>query len=112
MDTIDQQFDPDDRLDTQRAELGESINEIANDIGMALRDHGIFFPVYITVRTTGDSLATIATPADPSEADWDRASGIVCQVISEKIGCGRLRGRHLACAVANGSMIAADVSGE
>ena len=64
----------DDKLDTQRDIIRQSINEIANDIGMAMRDVGLTFPLYITVRNSGDALVTIATPLDPSDADWQQAS--------------------------------------
>ena len=32
-----------------------------------MRDVGLTFPVYITVRNSGDALVTIATPLDPSD---------------------------------------------
>ena len=103
MDTLDDFYttSTDDRLDTQRDIIRESLNEIANDIGMAMRDEGLHFPVYITVRNSGDSLATIATPLDPSDHDWSRAATIVCDVIEKKTGSGNLTGRALPCAVAN-----------
>ena len=53
----------DDRLDTQRNIIRQSLDAIANDIGMAMRDVGLTFPVYITVRNSGDALVTIASPA-------------------------------------------------
>ena len=74
---------------------------------MAMRDAGLHFPVFMTVRDSGDSLATIATPIDPSDMDWSRASEIVCQIIRQKIGGGRLRSRELLCAVANAAPISA-----
>ena len=103
MDTLDDFYttSTDDRLDTQRDIIRESLNEIANDIGMAMRDEGLHFPVYITVRNSGDSLATIATTLNPSDAEWSRAAAIVCEIIGKKIGTDRLTGRKLPCAVAN-----------
>ena len=92
---------PQNDLDAQRDMIRNSLNEIANDIGMAMRDVGLHFPVFLTVRDSGDSLATIATPIDPSNDDWQQASEIVCQIMGRKLGTGRLRGRELACAVAN-----------
>jgi hypothetical protein len=75
-----------------------------------MRDVGLRFPVFLTVRDNGDSLATIATPLDPSDDDWSHATAIVCQ-IKNKIGGGPLRSRELLCAVANSPpMTAADVS--
>ena len=103
MDTLDNFYttSTDNRLDAQRDIIRESLNEIAADIGMAMRDEGLHFPVYITVRHSGDLLATIATPLDPSDDDWSRAAAIVCEIIGKKVGGGRLRSRELPCAVAN-----------
>ena len=43
--------------------------------------------------------------------EWQQASAIVCRTLEERVGCGRLRGRELACAIANaGAINAADVT--
>jgi hypothetical protein len=97
MDTLngrdDTQFYND--IASQREIIRQSLDEIASDIGMALRDVGITFPVFITARNSGDSLATIATPLDPSDHDWERATAIVCQIIGKKrffaVWCGLKR---------------------
>jgi hypothetical protein len=115
MNTIEDEDDSstDDRLDAQRDIIRQSLDEIANDIGMAMRDVGLSFPVYITVRNSGDALVTIATPSDPSDADWQKASEIVCRTLEESVGCDRLRGRELACAIANAGVInAADLTAD
>ena len=74
MNTFDEQDDLtfDDKLDTQRDIIRQSLAEIANDIGMAMRDVGLNFPLYMTVRNSGDALVTIATTLDPSDADGHR----------------------------------------
>jgi hypothetical protein len=98
-------------IEEQRSMIRESLHEIVNDIGMAMRDAGLHFPVFMTVRDSGDSLATIATPLDPSDDDWSRASEIVCEIMRKKIGGARLRSRELLCAVANAApMSAAEVT--
>ena len=74
---------------------------------MALKDAGLHFLVYISVRTSGDSMATVATPLDPSDTDWDRATTLVCQVLARWVGSDRLVGRPLVCAVANAARISA-----
>ena len=53
MNTIEDEdnLSTDDKLDAQRDAIRQSIDAIADDIGMALRDVGLTFPVYITVRT-------------------------------------------------------------
>jgi hypothetical protein len=63
MDTTDDQDDErfDNDIESQREAIRGSLDEIASDIGVVMRDEGLHFPVYITVRDHGDSLATIAT---------------------------------------------------
>jgi hypothetical protein len=113
MDDIDPQTGSDMRLDAERDIIRQSLDAITNDIGMAMRDVGLTFPLYITVRNSGDALVTIATPLDPSDADWQQTSAIVCRTLEERAGCGRLGGRELACAIANaGSINAADVTAD
>jgi hypothetical protein len=50
MGIIDDQDDErfDDDIETQRDTIRESLNEIANDIGMAMRDVGLRFPVFLS----------------------------------------------------------------
>ena len=111
MHDIDPQTGSDMRLDAQRDIIRQSLDAIVNDIGMAMRDVGLTFPVYMTVRNSGDSLVTIATSLDPSDEQWQQASAIVCRTLEERVGCDRLRGRELACAIANaGTINAADVT--
>ena len=95
MNTLEEQDEImfEDGIDAERDIIRQSLNEIANDIGMAMRDVGLTFPVYMTVRNSGDALVTIATTLDPSSADWRQASEIACRIIEEKVGCGRLRGK-------------------
>jgi hypothetical protein len=100
-------------MDAQRDKVRKSLDEITNEIGMALRDAGLTFPIYITVPTSGNSLAMTATPLDPSDADWEQARIIVNEIIEKTIGCGKLRARELTCAVANAApMTAADLTAE
>jgi hypothetical protein len=101
----------DDGLDAQRNIIRQSLDAIIDEIGIAMRDAGLAFPVYITVRNSGDALVTIATSLDPSDEQWQHATEIVCRTLEERIGCGRLQGRELACAIANaGTINAADVT--
>jgi hypothetical protein len=95
--------------DAQREIIRQSLNEIAAEVGVALRDTHLAFSVFMTVPNSGDSLATMACPLDPSDEDWAHASAIVCRIIGQRLGDARLRGRSLHCAVANATMGAADV---
>jgi len=107
MKSTDQPDKTADDLDAQRAILTESIDNISREIGIALKDTDLHFPGYISVRTDGNSLATFATPLDPSDTDWDHATTLVCQVLGRWVGCDKLIGRPLVCAVANAARISA-----
>ena len=87
MNTIEHENDSStgDALDAQRDIIRQSLDQIANDIGMAMRDVGLSFPLYITVRNSGDALVTIATPSDPSDADWQSARKIVFRTLSGRL---------------------------
>ena len=98
--------------DAQREIIRESLNEIATEVGAALRDAHLDFPVFLTVPTSGDFLATMASPLDPSDEDWSHASVIVCQIIGKRLGDVGLSGRPLRCAVANATMGATEVMAE
>ena len=95
--------------DAQREVVRLALDEIATEVGTALRDAQLDFPIFLTVPTSGDSLATMACPLDPSDGDRPHASAIVCGIIGKRLGGARLRGRALHCAVANATMGAADV---
>jgi hypothetical protein len=98
--------------EAQREVIRQSLNEIAAEVAISLRNASLDFPVFLTVPNSGDSLATMACPIDPSEEDWSHASAIVCRIIGQRLGDARLRGRSLHCAVANLTMGAADVVAE
>src|SRR4029077_15796140 len=95
--------------DAQRELIRQSLDEIAAEVAPALRDAHLDFPVYLTVPNSGDSLATMACPLDPSDEDWSHASAIVCRIIGQRLGDARLCGQSMICAVANATMGAADV---
>ncbi len=81
--------------EAQRAIIRQSINDIAAEVATSIRDAHLDFPVFLTVPNSGESLATIATPLDPSDGDWSHASAIVCRIIEQRLGDVRLRGQAL-----------------
>jgi hypothetical protein len=100
-------------LDDQRESIKGSLNEITNDIGMAMRDAGLgSIPIYMVIPKSGDALASLATPVNPSEEEWSCIMDIAFKVIQEKIGCGELCSRALSCAAVNEPMVVADVKAE
>jgi hypothetical protein len=109
MPQIVEQTSTNDGCEAQREIIRLALDEIATEVGTALRDAHLDFPVFLTVPNSGDSLATMACPLDPSASDWSHASAIVCGIIGKRLGGVGLRGRALHCAVANATMGAADV---
>lgn len=95
--------------DAQREIIRQSLDEIVAEVGTTLRDAHLEFSVFIAVPNSGDLLATLACPLDPSYADWSHASAIVCRIIGQRLGDVRLRGQVLHCAVANATMGADEV---
>ena len=110
MDTTDETWADD--IDARREIIRQSLDKIANDVGMALRDAGLRFPVYLTVPNSGDALATFATPLDPSDNEWLQASTIVSRIVSKTLGDIPLRNRPQECAMARATMSAADVTAD
>jgi hypothetical protein len=95
--------------EAQREIIQQSLNEIAAEVAVALRDAHLDFPVFLTVPNSGDSLATMACPLDPSDEDWSHASAIVCRIMGQRLGDAALHGKPMHCAVANGTIAATDV---
>jgi hypothetical protein len=113
-DTNKPQDAPDDNLETQRSIVRQSLDGIANDVGMAMRDARLDFPLGLTVPNSGYAITTMVTPVavDPSDADWLLATGIVRRVVSERLGGMRLRCRPLSCAMVNAPMSVTDLTVE
>jgi hypothetical protein len=116
MDTIDQQHEPSagedyDDLEEKRSVIRQSLDEIANEVGIAMIDLQLKFPLGLTVPSSGHAFITMVTHIDPSNVDdWERASAIVRQIVSKKLGGIRLRNRHLPCAMVNVTMSSADTT--
>lgn len=102
----------DDQLETQRAFLRKSLSEITGDVGVAMRDAGLTFPVSIIIPHSGNSFAMIGSPLGPSDVDCQRAIAIICEVVGKRLGGRQLCGRELTCAVANGATSAVDIVAE
>src|ERR1700732_3113212 len=98
--------------DAQREIIRLALDDIAAEVAIALRDAHLDFPVFLTVPNSGDSLATMACPIDPSDEDWAHARAIVCRIMGQRLGDARLQGRSLHCAVANGTIAVADVTAD
>ncbi len=92
MDTINES-PTDDRLEVGRAILRESVDQIEEDVGNALRGAALDFPIYVTVPHSGDALAALMTSADPPGDEWETATTIFLRVIADRLGEIGLRSR-------------------
>jgi hypothetical protein len=112
MDNTDEQHktSTDDGIDAQRSIIKESLDEIAADVGTALFNANLRFPIGITTPSSGHAIVTIVTPLDPSNDDWAHACRIVSDIVSSKLGGIRLRSRSLQCAMANATMSGAEIT--
>jgi hypothetical protein len=98
-----------DTQTTLREEIKEQLTAIAAAVQVALRETDLAYPVFFSIPSSGRAILTYATPCDPCDADWQRMSAIVCGIVSEAIDVEGLQGRELPCAVATGTMGAADL---
>ncbi len=112
MNTTDDQLEPTDdgELETQRSIIRESLDEFAEELGVAMRAANLHYPIGLTVPTSGEALVTMVTPVDPTDDDWSHATAIVRQIVSKRLGGIRLRSRPLTCAMANAPMNAAEIT--
>ena len=74
MNTTDQnqELTDNDGLETQRSSIRQSLDEIANEVGIAMRNANLTFPIGLAVPISGEALITMVTPVDPSEMTTGR----------------------------------------
>jgi len=112
MDTNDQLQDlsTDDQREQQREVLRQSLDDLVHEIGTALREANLSYPMFLAIPHTGPSLATIATPVDPTDDDeWSRRVTVACKIIEKALGI-RVSNRGLVCAAINTAMSATDLT--
>lgn len=95
----------DDKRDAQREIIRQSLNEIANDIGMAMRDVGLNFDLALNVPHSGNSLVTMISSTDPSDEDWEKVSAIVRKIVSTKLGGIHVSNRNLPFTMVNATTV-------
>jgi hypothetical protein len=107
--THSSELSPNGTLQLQRETIRQSINEITEALNSALVQAGVPFPVFLCIPSTGDAIATFASPVEPDDAAWDRITRIVCEIVGKKIGSTALMTRSLACAMAGTQMGSCDL---
>lgn len=89
-----------DSCEADREVIRLALDEIADEIAIAMRDADLSFAIGITVPSSGTSIASICTPLDPSDEDWAHATRIICSIMGKRLGDVKLWGRQLPCAMA------------
>jgi hypothetical protein len=75
-----------------------------------MRDAHLHFPLGLIVPNSGDAIATMVTPDDPSDDDWAQASKIVCQIFGAMLKGLNVYGRPLPCTMVNSTISATEIS--
>jgi hypothetical protein len=115
MDTTDQQHESltGDNLDAQREVIRQSLDTMSAEMGIALKEAHLNFPLGLTIPSSGNAIVTMITPSDGiSDEDWSYAGAIVCHIVSKKLGGIRLQSRSLICTMVHAPMSALDVTAD
>jgi hypothetical protein len=99
-----------DDIDDKREIIRGCLSEIIVEVGNRLREAGLSCPVFLTVPNSGDAIVMMATPLDPSDADWSRVGDIVRVTVSERLNGLKLRNREMICGAANDPIGAAEIA--
>ena len=111
MDTIIQRDLPaDTQIESKREIIRACLADVVVEIGDRLREAGLNAPIFLTVPLSGDAIVTMATPLDPTDDEWSHVTKIVCKTVSDRLDGIKLRGREMICAMANSTMVAADLT--
>jgi hypothetical protein len=99
----------DDRIGAQREIIAQSLSDIVAEVGAAMREVGLSYPVYLCIPGSGNAIIAVVTALDPSNDDWSIATGIVKQIVSKKLDGIVLQSNDLQCAIASAPMGAAEI---
>jgi hypothetical protein len=92
-----------------RGKMISCLTEVAAEATAALNDAGLPMPLFFSVPSSGEALATFGTPGDPSEEDWHRASAIILGIVGRKLAIEGLRTNALPCVASGVHMGVADI---
>jgi hypothetical protein len=101
-----------DDIEDKRRIIRQSLNEIIFEVGNRLREAGLNCPIFLTVPNSGDAIAMMATPLDPSDADWSHVGDIVRTTVSERLNGLKLRNREMICGAANAAIGSAEITAD
>jgi hypothetical protein len=100
---------PKSSIEAQREIIRQSLPGLASEITMLIRDAGLAFPILLCIPNSGNALLTMATPHDPSDSEWAKATGIAFAPVARVLGGIEICGRPLECAMANATVSPVDV---
>jgi len=113
---MDPTFQPDmsadDHTEKKREIIRDGLSEIVLEVGNRLREAGLNCPIFLTVPNSGDAVAMMATPLDPSDEDWTHAGEIVRTTVSERLNELKLRNREMICGAANHAIGSAEITAD
>jgi hypothetical protein len=93
----------------RRGKMISCLTEVAAEATAALNDAGLSMPLFFSVPSSGEALATFATPGDPCEEDRQRVCDIVEGIVGRKLGIEDLRTNALPCVASGVRLVAADI---
>lgn len=89
--------DDGDDVPAYRERAAAKLDQIARDVKDALAEHDI--DIFFTIPSSGHSILTFGTVADPDDREWQIISAVVSGIVHHAIGLERSRCRSLACAI-------------
>jgi hypothetical protein len=95
---LDQTDHDDDRVTAYRARLKGMLNEVAQEVKLALAEKNIDIPVFFLIGHSGQSILSFGTVLDPDDASWSQVAGIVAGIVGKSIGITGVRCVEMHCA--------------
>ena len=108
--TVQQDSTASNGIESKREIVRACLSEIIVEIEDRLRKAGLSTPIFLTVPLSGAAILTMATPLDPSDDEWAHITEIVCSTVSDRLNGVKLYGREMICAMANSTIVAADLT--
>ena len=99
-----------DDIEAKRTIIRDYLGEIIVELGNRLREAGLSCPLFLTIPNSGDAIVMMATPLDPSDADWSHVGDIVRTSVSERLDGLKLRNREMLCGAANAPISTAEIT--
>jgi hypothetical protein len=88
----------DERVADHRARAAAELDQITQQVKLALIERGIDMPVFFIIPHSGDVIVTFGTITDPPDDEWNHLSEIVTAIVRQSVGLDRTRCRHVLCA--------------